>query len=217
MKLGLLLLAAVASLLPGCAIPVTDEEIDWRFPVLSKQGCPDLTGTYADESEPLLYKCRWCNQPRLRTHWLFLSITGGLRRPLEGVTISTTKMASQQSSDPSRGDRISVIRQTNSFLEIERIDDEGIAHIKGIVHLSHPRMGCHDGALIIRNVANLIGSEGGSGSVQYSETTIRKMPDGRIRVTVLSGDRYRSKLTGKAYGPALDAEEKSWIFNPIKR
>jgi hypothetical protein len=70
--------------------------------------------------------------------------------------------------------------------------------------------------MIVRNINNLGGSEGGAGMVQFSETEIRKTIDGSLLITEWRAWRYRSILTGKAFGEPRDVVQRSWRFEIAK-
>jgi hypothetical protein len=199
----------------ACAIPVYDKEIDWRYSTLSKQGCPDLSGRYLNRGEPrqefmicqLDFMCK--DQGRL-----FLLMIG----KLEGLPeyrfkdLNPLQKASTEKSAPTY---ITTVRHTLSEIELGLKDAQGKEYASLSTPLLHERIGCHNDALIVRSVRNLSGSEGGSGSVQYSETEIRKTSDGGLLLTEWRAWRYRSKLSGKAYGEPRDAAQRSWRFAPV--
>jgi hypothetical protein len=168
---------------------VTDRDIDWRFPALSKQGCPDLTGRY------------------LNAGGLFVLMTGGVVAPHEAATIQTVRPI------PEGTVTFSVIRHEADTLKLVLSDDAGIEYLRGT--LGGSQIGCYGGALIIRNVRNLPKAESAYGLVRYSELKIRKLADGNLRVARWSAERLRSNFTGKAMGPVRDVRENSWMFRSV--
>lgn len=197
MRRGLVLAAAVA-LVPGCATPVTDRDIDWRFPALSKQGCPDLTGKYINNKK------------------LFILLTGGL---LGGGSRQGTRIEDVRPlpvPEPDQQDRtvyFTRIKQTASNLEAVLIDNANTEYIRGVVSLEHARIGCQNGAMIIRRLGNVAKAESAAGSADVGETEFRRLPDGGIEAVDWARRYLRSNLTGKAT-TKTDEKTTRWTFPP---
>ena len=201
----------------GCSpLSVRDDEIDWRFPVLSKHGCPDLSGRYFNSGirrqEMMQCPKSWsCNQ----VEGLFSLMIRKLEKLPEYrfKDINPLQKASTEKFSPVY---VTTVSYTPSEIALRLQDPHGIEYASLSAPLHHERIGCHNGALIVRTVSNSIGTEGGSGSVQYSETEIQKSPDGSLVFTEWQAWHYRSKLTGKAYGEPRDVAQRSWRFEPAK-
>jgi hypothetical protein len=74
MVLGAVVLGLTLSACFG--VPITESDFEWRYPVLSKSGCPDLTGTYnvgqpVSDNEKMMF---YLLQEKMS---LFLLLTGG--------------------------------------------------------------------------------------------------------------------------------------------
>ena len=214
MRSGLAALAFAASL-AGYAIPVTDTEIDWRFPVLSKQGCPDLTGRYlVGEPLPVASGCSYSGCGGNQPIGLFALITGGGKNVVvPGTTFEWfNEFPKQTVEHRDKSIRVTVIDQTARDVVVTVLSETGVAYVKGSVPLGHANIGCHAGVMIIREVRNLAKAESAYGLVRFSETEIRQAGDGNLHVRRWLAERLRSNLTGKAIGPVRDAREDRWTF-----
>lgn len=200
----------------GCSpLPVRDSEIDWHFPVLSKQGCPDLSGRYLDDGirREEMMRCTSASLTCSRAAGLFPLLIGKLEDLPEYRFEKQTPLPKPTQKD-SGTVYVTIVRHTPSDIALRLQDLHGIKYSSLSAPLHHDRVGCHSGAMILRNISNLGGSEGGSGMVQYSETEIRKATDGSLLLTEWRAWRYRSKLTGKAYAEPRDVVQRSWRFEP---
>jgi hypothetical protein len=208
------LLAPLCAFITACSIPIYDSEIDWRYSSLSKQGCPDLSGRYLNRGEPhqefmncqLEFMCK--DQGRL-----FLLMIGKLEGLPEYRFEKHAPLPKSTSKD-SEIVYVTTVKHSLSSIELRLQDIQGIEYSSLSSPLQHERIGCYGGAMIVRTV-NFSGSEGGSGGVHYSETEIRKTSDGGLLLTEWRAWRYRSKLSGKAYGEPRDAAQRSWRFAPV--
>ena len=123
-------------------------------------------------------------------------------------------MVFQKNLEPSRKGH-SILRQTSSEITLEIFFGE-VLFAKAIVPMQMERIGCVDGALIVRSVNGYAGTEGGAGAVDFSETAFRRLASGELEVVKWSAQKTRSRLSGQPHGSALDKEERRWIFAPLK-
>lgn len=214
MNTRIIILTFLATLITACAMPVYDDEIDWRHPNLNRDGCPDLSGLYFDDGAPRqeMMRCpvSWsCS----RVEGLFPLMIGKLQK-LPEYRFEKYMPFPKPILKKAGPIYVTAVRHTPSEIELRLQDTQGKEYSSLSMPLRHERIGCHNGTLIVRSVGNLIGSEGGSGSVQYSETEIQKNMDGSLVLTEWRAWHYRSKLSGKAYGEAQDVAQRSWYFFP---
>jgi len=192
---GLAVLAFVASL-AGCAIPVTDDEITWRYPDLSGDGCPNLTGRYLNNKK------------------LFTLLTGGLLGVASRRDTSIEDIRPLPSPEPGKSDRTAYftrIRHTEGALEATLIDEANIEYARGRVYLDHAWVGCYKGAMILRRLRNIAKAESASGLVDLGEIELRKLPDGGLQAVDWSSRYLRSNWTGKAT-TRVDEKTTTWTF-----
>jgi hypothetical protein len=210
-------IVTAASLQASCAIPVTDSEIDWRFPPLSMDGCPDLTGSYYEGApvkvadDCLHSRC----SDKLYPIGLYALLTGGTARPIvPGTTFQSLKpLPNQTVENRDRTVYISEIKYDANTLRLALKDISGATYIVGAVPLNHSRVGCRDGSLIIRDLAHVGGAEGSRGYITWYETEIKVVPNGLIAHR-WSETRPRSRLSGQAYGNSQDVSSRAWTFAP---
>lgn len=215
-------LAATLATLPttACTLPVSESDIGWRYPMLSKDGCPDLSGAYLSARPEKCSNSADCEKAR-ETSLLGL-MTNGIRppHPISGTTIDWLQGEPRQMMGQGEGEKkqitYSVLRQTRTDITIDAFSDAGL-YARATIPLQSERIGCVGGALIIRRLENYAGSEGGSGSVDFSETSFRKLPAGMLEAVKWSAQKGRSRLTGQAQGDVIDQREKQWVFRPASR
>lgn len=210
------LLAFLCFLITACAIPVSEADIDWRYSPLSTDGCPDLSGRYFDDGKPRreMMQCplSWsCN----RVEGLFPLMISKLGK-LPEFRFEKHMPLPKSTQKDAEVIYVTTVRHTSSGIELRLQDVQGAEYSSISTLLQHEHIGCYGGAMIVKTANNFIGSEGGSGGVQYSETEIRKMPDGSLLLTEWRAWRYRSKLSGKAYGEPRDVAQRSWRFAPAR-
>lgn len=173
-------------LLEGCAFSIRNEEVKWRFPVSSKDGCPDLVGryyTYEDGKYPTGDR-------------LFVFLTGGFKGVRGPLGIAVDKL-DQSASPPYNW---TVIRKIDHFLDVSLVDRNGRVFSSNYVDLSSPRVGCYDGMLIVHRLENVPRAESAAGQVQYYELVFQKLSDGSLQARRWYASQSRSNLTGKASG-----------------
>lgn len=220
MKPRLFFAATVAAVLSGCAMPVTDDEVDWRTPILSRGGCPDLSGTYTT-GMPLDHfeNCPLPQCAKSQPVGLLLLVAGPAAKPsLPNVVIERMRDFPREVGDQTTGNNyLAKVTHDSHAIEIRIQDETGTVFLKGHIPSNHPSIGCYRDALIIRRVAHLGGAEGAKGVVKYSEVELRRRTDGSIVASQWENSRVRSRLTGAPSGIARDVHERAWVFKLIHR
>lgn len=215
-------LAAILAWLPmaACTLPVSESDIRWRYPELSKDGCPDLSGTYLSSRPTRCSNSMECEKAQETS--LFGLMTSGIRppHPIPGTTIDWLQGEPQQMMDQRGGERKQIryitLRQTSSSITIDAFSEAGI-YARANIPLQSERIGCADGSLVVRRIESYSGSEGGAGSVDISETRFRKLPAGALEAVTWSTQRDRSRISGQAKTAETDHREKHWMFSPALR
>jgi hypothetical protein len=169
------------------------EAVVWDPPVLAKQGCPDLSGTYFDVPEnsspdPGL---SWVLQFGIGSKYNFpITVVDYRKIPFVAVKRPRVSMPDQKPTneiltheDTSAFYKtaITTVRHQGWHLEAILMDSNGVPYQKVARDLNHQLIGCDKGALVIRDMSAHVGSEGGGGSADASEMRITKLPDGRLR------------------------------------
>lgn len=201
-------------LLTSACIPilsVTEDEIDWRFPEISKEACPDLSGKYYTFEDG-----RYPTGGRL-FNWMtrsdFFTPTYGVSMfnysPVEGVNVEILHPDIKSIS------MLTSIQQTDLYIEITMFDRAGHAKAQGRIDMKQSQIGCYKGALIMRGLRNKAKAESAVGEIDYTEGEFRKLTDGSLQVQHWFSSRLRSNLTGKATGP-LQESYQTRIF-PLVR
>ena len=111
----------------GCSpLSVRDDEIDWRFPVLAKDGCPNLTGKY--------YTYEGTKYPT-GTNLFFWLTRADFFTPTPGIPVlsySPVQGVNVINLNPSVRKSIywTVIKQSDVFMDATMLDEKiGRAHV----------------------------------------------------------------------------------------
>lgn len=208
-------IAAASMSLASCALPVSERDISWRYPALSKEQCPDLSGSYYEGIPvPVVDGCphSWCSN-KLYPTGLYALMTGGRSAPtMPGASFEEIRPLPTSSMATSKPTYVSRIRQSSDSIRVELRDIGGLTYVVGTVSMDGLRIGCSDGFLIIRKVRNHASAESGTPGVSYSETRIQKMTDSSLRAETWSAYRVRSSLGGRISGSEKDLTHRVWTF-----
>lgn len=179
------LLMAVVVFLGGCSRPILQSTIDfaWNPPVLSKEGCPDIDGRYQDKG--LLKQSFEFRLPSM--------IDGRDSEGLNGLPVTYTSFRKITPGGLSTKDffawmrtfdaqAVTSIRKGEETIDVVLMDGVGIEYSKATLKLDHPKVGCYNGALVIRKQYRTSGGEGNPGWVTAGEYEFRKLNDGSLQV-----------------------------------
>lgn len=198
--------------LGGCLhVPVTMESLEWHPAVLSKEGCPDLTGVYRDQAA---------------LHEVF---SDGLTKGIDGgqpiaqvVTVKSWLPQGRLSIEAYReayrvfsGRAILSIEHQGSILKATLMDRAGDVYKKITLNLGTSQTGCHAGALVIRRKSVNRRAEWGGGDVTWGEQEVRKLDDGSLQVTSRERIQALSILTGAPTGPVRVMPENVAVYPPV--
>jgi hypothetical protein len=188
---SLLLLALTLSMTAcGFSVPVFKSNFDWRYPTLSKNGCPDISGVYINHEE------------------LFRVLTGGVRPHKGAVYESLRKLK----GDGSENDLLSRIERQGDKITVTMTNGEGIPYSRGTFALDGEDFGCADGHLVINMMSNHLSPEAGNQSVWYGEIMLRKEANGALTMTRISTTKRR-RLWGAFKPPEQTVQ--TWTFERV--
>lgn len=171
--------------LGGCLhLPVTMERLEWQPAVLSKEGCPDLTGVYRDRG--ILHRVfsaglTKSKQDPADAEERPIAQVAGIKSWLsQGMSLEAMRDAYRAFSEHA----ILSIHHEGDVLQAKLVDDKGNVYERITVDLSTSRTGCYEGALVIRRMhVDRCFIECGGDAIKWEERIIRKLPDGSLQVT----------------------------------
>ena len=209
-------IALVTLWLASCTLPVSEGAINWRFPSLASEGCPDISGSYYEGTPvEVVDGCNysWCTQKLYPTS-LYLFLTGGSSAPRVRGTIFETPKPKRELVPSAT--YISDIEYGRQMLRVTLRDSMGLTYSTGNVPLERRNIGCADGAIIIHDVLNHSATESGTSGISYSESRVMKMADGTIRGETWHGYQSRKGLAGRTDSSARDVTHRIWTFAPAR-
>lgn len=211
--LGVLLFALCG--LSGCPNgPVRMADLEWDPPRLSKEDCPNLSGTYKDRGTLHQVFTVGLQKSLSETSDEEPVARAKVLRNIAGPTRTADEFYARYRAFEQRA--ILQIRHDPDVLQAVLMDEAGVVYQEITVRLDTPRTGCHSGALILRKKTVYGKGEGSSGSVDFGEDEIRKLPDGSLEVVSRNRYQARSVLTGAPVGPIRIDREVKRVY-PISR
>ena len=120
-------LAIFLLVLAGCSpLPVGDDEINWKFIILSKQGCPDLSGRYVNDGirREEMMRCTSTSLTCSRAAGLFPLLIGKFEDLPEYRFEKYTALPKQKKNDVGAG-YVTMIRHTPSGITARLQDTQG--------------------------------------------------------------------------------------------
>ena len=207
----------VSIMISACFRHVSEGAIEWRYPVLSKSHCPDLSGSY-HEGIPVQVTdgCihSWCSD-KLYPIGLYLLMTGGVGKPIvPGASFEELHPLPRSSKVTEETGYVSGVRLLDDFIKVELLDKKGRAYFVGTLPIDAVRIGCTDGFLVIRGLMGHASAESGNPGVSYSEIKMHEIADGSVKAETWSGYRTRNSLTGRVAGDERNLTRRVWIFSP---
>jgi hypothetical protein len=190
----LLLSLPVVLLLTGCG-GIYKGDPQWDPPVISKEGCPNLDGKYKNLGVA-------DTVPRSREKIeLFRHFLPNIPVYDETTPLTLTKLiavdAKQLSLKEIEQGNL-VFQQRGRLLEVIFLEDKtGTPRVKYTLDMNHPRVGCHDGALIFRRLQMHHGGPWGACGIAWAkDRAFRKLADGSLEVRFHSRE-WRCSMRGE--------------------
>lgn len=190
------LFALLSAGLGGCASAISNSDLQWEPTVLSRQGCPDLSGEYQDKGSlsRVLFAGLGGDKP---LHEPSLVERKVLRTPaVSGSTSSEMYSAVRAFND---GSRLSIDHKADS-LKAMLMDSRGEVYEQITVKLDTPMTGCREDALVLRWKSVKRRAEWGGGDVTWGEREFRKLGDGSLTVTHREWQRALGVMSGGITG-----------------
>lgn len=209
-----LLALGMAMAISGCAIaPIETADLEWEPAVLHEHGCPNLTGKYRDEGSLSLIFYAGLSGPSETVKEGPVSDVRVLKLPYASGQAAEDIYAAQRAFSQRA---VLSIHQGTRVLEALLSDETEEVFKRITVRLGPPRVGCHNGALVMRWASIGRRAEWGGGNIEWGEHEIRKLPDGSLEARIRRRQRSLSTVTGLPSGDTKTWPETTNRYHPAR-
>lgn len=215
MKLFFKVAACVSVLASGCgttAISVND--LPWTISTLSRVGCPNLDGRYMDRGFLHLNFFAGLTSTRNdRSEDVFPAKVEWIRSPYRSDLPLDEMYRLRREFD-----KTSVVTINSGYETITATLEDSVGLIYQRITLktnASKLIGCNRGALVLRRKSVHGKGEGGSSTVEFGESEIRKLPDGSLEIVGREWSAPTSALFG--VGAIQSKGGARNIFPPAER